>query len=54
MLHGVTEPATYPGPAVRRVRKRMGLTQQRFAEALRVTPLTVHRWETGQSHCCGH
>ena len=49
MLHGVTEPATYPGPAVRRVRKRMGLTQQRFAEALRVTPLTVHRWETGQS-----
>ena len=49
MLHGVTEPATYPGPAVRRVRKRMGLTQQRFAEELRVTPLTVHRWETGQS-----
>ena len=49
MLYGVTEPATYPGPAVRRVRKRMGLTQQRFAEELRVTPLTVHRWETGQS-----
>ena len=49
MLHRVTEPSTYPGPAVRRVRKRMGLTQQRFAEELRVTPLTVHRWETGQS-----
>ena len=48
------EPATHPGaadigPAVRRIRKRMGLTQQRFAEELRVTPLTVHRWETGQS-----
>ena len=43
------EIAAYPGPAVRRVRKSMGLTQQRFAEVLRVTPLTVHRWESGQS-----
>ena len=38
-----------PGTDVRRVRKRMGLTQRQFAEELRVTPLTVHRWESGQS-----
>ena len=49
MLRLMVKPATHPGPAVRRIRKRMGLTQQRFAEELRVTPLTVHRWETGQS-----
>ena len=48
-MHDLMEPATYPGPAVRRIRKSMGLTQQRFAEVLRVTPLTVHRWESGQS-----
>ena len=34
---------------VRRLRGRMGLTQSGFAERLRVTPLTVHRWESGQS-----
>ena len=49
LLRVMVKPATHPGPAVRRIRKRMGLTQQRFAEELRVTPLTVHRWETGQS-----
>ena len=57
MLRGVTKPATHAarpgaadiGPAVRRIRERMGLTQQRFAEELRVAPLTVHRWETGRS-----
>ena len=27
----------------------MGLTQAEFAEKLSVTPLTVHRWESGQS-----
>ncbi|MCY4511625.1 MAG: helix-turn-helix domain-containing protein, partial [Acidobacteria bacterium] len=27
----------------------MGLTQRQFAERLGVTPLTVHRWESGQS-----
>ena len=37
------------GAEVRRVRRRLGLTQEQFAEALRVTPLTIHRWETGQS-----
>ena len=37
------------GAEVRRVRRRLGLTQEQFAEELRVTPLTIHRWETGQS-----
>ena len=34
---------------VRDVRSRMRLTQAQFAERMAVTPLTVHRWETGQS-----
>lgn len=34
---------------VREARARMGLTQAEFAEKLSVTPLTVHRWESGQS-----
>lgn len=34
---------------VRDLRKRMGWTQRQFAERLHVTPLTVLRWETGQS-----
>ena len=34
---------------VRDLRKRMGWTQQQFAERLHVTPLTVLRWEAGQS-----
>ena len=37
------------GDDLRRTRKRLGLTQREFADLLRVTPLTVHRWETGQS-----
>ena len=37
------------GADPRRIRKGLGLTQRQFAELLRVTPLTVHRWETGQS-----
>ena len=34
---------------VRDLRKRIGWTQQQFAERLHVTPLTVLRWEGGQS-----
>ena len=37
------------GADLRRIRKDLGLTQREFADLLRVTPLTVHRWETGQS-----
>ena len=36
-------------PDVRHLRQRMGLTQAQFAERLHVTPLTVLRWESGQS-----
>ena len=36
-------------PDVRQLRQRIGLTQQQFAERLLVTPLTVLRWESGQS-----
>ena len=34
---------------VRIARARLDLTQAQFAERMAVTPLTVHRWETGQS-----
>ena len=34
---------------VRDARARMELTQAQFAARMAVTPLTVHRWETGQS-----
>ena len=34
---------------IRALRQRRGLTQQQFAERLHVTPLTVLRWESGQS-----
>ena len=34
---------------VRNVRVRMDMTQAQFAARMAVTPLTVHRWETGQS-----
>ena len=37
------------GPHIRHLRRRMGLTQQQFAEQLHVTPLTVLRWESRQS-----
>ena len=45
----VTPRASAAGPRVRRVRKRLGLTQGQFAERLGVTLLTVHRWEAGKS-----
>ena len=34
---------------VRTARARLDLTQAQFASRMAVTPLTVHRWETGQS-----
>ena len=34
---------------VRRLRASMGLTQEQFAARVHVTPLTVLRWESGQS-----
>ena len=34
---------------VRRLRSRLGLTQEQFAERLGVSTITVHRWESGQS-----
>ena len=34
---------------VREARSRLGLTQADFATRLSVAPLTVHRWESGQS-----
>jgi len=34
---------------IRRIRRRLELTQAQFAERLGVTPVTVHRWESGQS-----
>ena len=43
-----TNPADHQAD-VRRLRASMGLTQEQFAERLYVTPLTVLRWESGQS-----
>ena len=34
---------------VRRLRRRLKLTQEGFAERLGVSVITIHRWETGQS-----
>ena len=34
---------------VRRLRQRLELTQESFAERLGVSVITIHRWETGQS-----
>ena len=44
-----TRPMTDAAEMIRDARARMGLTQAEFAEQLSVTPLTVHRWESGQS-----
>ena len=48
MLVPMSRPAPSPHD-VRQLRQRIGLTQQQFAERLLVTPLTVLRWEAGQS-----
>ncbi len=37
------------GTRVKRLRSTMGMTQEQFAGQLHVTPLTVHRWESGQA-----
>lgn len=34
---------------VRRLRKRLGLTQEQFAQRVGVTFVTVNRWEAGHS-----
>ena len=38
---------------VRRVRRKLDLTQAQFAHRLDVDPVTVARWETGQRRCAG-
>ena len=43
------QPVSSFAERVRDARTRMDLTQVQFAERMAVTPLTVHRWETGQS-----
>ena len=42
-------PAAADDERVRRLRRRLELTQGQLAERLGVTLLTVHRWETGKS-----
>jgi transcriptional regulator with XRE-family HTH domain len=39
---------TWPGRAVRDLRKRLGATQEEFAQVLGVTTSSVHRWEAGR------
>ncbi len=46
-MNRVDQPQNHPD--VRQLRKRIGWTQEQFAERLHVTPLTVLRWESGQS-----
>jgi transcriptional regulator with XRE-family HTH domain len=36
------------GAALRRLRKRLGLTQRELAARVGVTPTTVARWERGE------
>lgn len=38
---------------VRRIRRKLGLTQAQLAKRLAVDPVTVARWETGQRRCRG-
>jgi transcriptional regulator with XRE-family HTH domain len=42
-----------PPEFVRRVRRHLQETQAQFARRLRVDPVTVARWETGQRRCAG-
>jgi putative transcriptional regulator len=35
---------------VKRIRKRLGLTQERFAHALGMTAASINRWERGRSN----
>jgi DNA-binding transcriptional regulator YiaG len=41
------------GEQIRRLRRRMHLTQQEFADLLWVTKLTITRWETSSRICKG-
>ena len=41
--------AKWTPPAVRRLRKKLGLTQEAFAHRLGVTWVSVSRWENGHS-----
>lgn len=44
----ITEPDALPAK-VAYARRRLGLTQEQLAEALRVDPVTVYRWEKGDT-----
>jgi DNA-binding transcriptional regulator YiaG len=41
--------AKWTPPGVRRLRKKLGLTQEAFAARLGVTWVSVSRWENGHS-----
>ncbi|MBM3475141.1 MAG: helix-turn-helix transcriptional regulator [Armatimonadetes bacterium] len=41
-------PAAVWGDYIRRLRRRMGVSQDEFSRRARVTPKTVYRWEKGQ------
>ena len=40
----------YPSNAIRRHRKRTGIKRNDLAALLRIAPITLWRWETGQAH----
>lgn len=42
--------ATASAALVRRLRRRMGLTQEQFAREVGVTFSTVNQWENGRRH----
>ena len=37
------------GSAIRKVRERLGMTQEEFAQALQVSQSTVQNWESGRT-----
>jgi DNA-binding transcriptional regulator YiaG len=39
----------HPGDVIRRLRLRLGLTQEEFAHAIAVTVSTVNRWENAHA-----
>lgn len=41
----VTPPRKYQGPGIRKIREKMGLSQQVFARVLNASPETVKAWE---------
>ena len=42
-------PAKMDGPAFRELRKSLDLSRERLATGMGITPLTILRWEHGQS-----